>query len=212
METAPHYVSNFSGFSKPVREIRTCSSAAELATVLEEARLQGRKVGFRAGGWSFDDQAQTSDLMLALNPPEVAEFAIADASVTSSGLLTWGQMYDACLKRGLVPGVAPTATSITIGGAFSSGCVSQCTPRIGKLSEGVERFQLLTGTGEYVSVHRPGPNTSPDNDDLFRAVAGGFGGLGCVTEITQRALHVAGEQPPMIRSDLQVVIPNGHIN
>jgi decaprenylphospho-beta-D-ribofuranose 2-oxidase len=96
----------------------------------------------------------------------------------------WGQIVEKMLPLGLTPYVVVTSAEATAGGTLSGNCLSRSSPLYGKEGKHIERFQLMKVDGELVACSRM------ENEELFRAVIGGFGYLGVVTEITYNLLAI----------------------
>ncbi|GAB2989752.1 FAD-binding oxidoreductase [Nocardioides montaniterrae] len=91
------------------------------------------------------------------------------------GMCTYERIVDATLAHGLIPYVVPQLRTITLGGAVTGLGVESTSFRNGLPHESVLEMDVLTGSGEIVTV-RPG-------DELFDAFPNSYGTLGYATRL-----------------------------
>ncbi len=91
-------------------------------------------------------------------------------------------MLTALAAHGLLPWSLVTTSHATVGGTVAADCLSRSSPLTGREGVHVRRFEMLTVDGEAIECRRDDPD--PDRRLLFRAVIGGFGYLGVLTEVT----------------------------
>ena len=103
---------------------------------------------------SVDPQARTADVL---------------------GMTTYEHLVDATLPLGLMPLVVPQLKTITLGGAVTGLGIESSSFRFGLPHESVGEMDVLTGSGEVVSV-----TSRPDdpNRDLYLAFPNSYGSLG----------------------------------
>ena len=94
-----------------------------------------------------------------------------------AGMCTYEDLVDATLPYGLSPLVVPQLKTITLGGAVAGLGIESASFRNGLPHESVLEMDILTGTGELLTV-------SPDeHPDLFRAYPNSYGTLGYSTRL-----------------------------
>jgi FAD/FMN-containing dehydrogenase len=93
------------------------------------------------------------------------------------GMCTYEDLVAATLPYGLSPLVVPQLKTITLGGAVTGLGIESASFRNGLPHESVLEMDILTGTGELLTV-------SPhDHSDLYRAFPNSYGTLGYSTRI-----------------------------
>ena len=104
----------------------------------------------------------------------------ADGSATADvqGMCTYEALVDVTLPRGWIPCVVPQLRSITLGGAVTGLGIEATSFRNGLPHESVLEMDVLTGSGELVTVV-PG-------DELFDAFPNSYGSLGYATRLRIR--------------------------
>src|SRR5262249_17414678 len=156
-----------------------------IASLLGRAAREGRRATIRASGRSFDDQALNEDIVIDVSGfDRILALDVARREVTVQGGARWGAILDASLEHGLLPHILVTTPSATAAGTLSANCLSRSTPRYGHTGDHVRSLSLLTVDGQRLVCSRS------ENADLFRAVVGGFGYFGVVTEATFDLLEV----------------------
>ena len=93
------------------------------------------------------------------------------------GMCTYEDLVDATLPHGLSPLVVPQLRTITLGGAVTGLGIESASWRNGLPHESVLEMDLLTGSGEVVTV---APDRHPD---LFRGFPNSYGTLGYATRL-----------------------------
>ena len=89
-----------------------------------------------------------------------------------AGMCTYEDLVAATLPYGLTPLVVPQLKTITLGGAVTGLGIESASFRNGMPHESVLELDVLTGTGEVLTV-------SPDrHPDLYRAFPNSYGTLG----------------------------------
>jgi decaprenylphospho-beta-D-ribofuranose 2-oxidase len=162
-------------------------SADEVAEAFAAARAGGLAVGLRGGGQSYGDAAlcgggvslETSGLDRIVAIDEAAGLAHVEAGVT------YGQLSQATLPRGLWPAVVPGTMHATLGGAAAMNVHGKNHFRVGALGEQLAALDVVLPSGERRRV------TRDQHADLFQAMVGGFGMLGCIVGLSVRLQRVA---------------------
>lgn len=153
--------------------------------VLAEAFGAGRRLIARGLGRSYGDAAQNAgglvvDLssLRAIGPAQGSPRAVsAGAGVSFADLLEWG------LSRGLFPPVTPGTRHVTLAGALASDVHGKNHHRDGAFSRHVRSFNLATPKGVFEVTREADP-------ELFLATAGGMGLSGVVLSLTLELLPV----------------------
>jgi FAD/FMN-containing dehydrogenase len=94
-----------------------------------------------------------------------------------AGMCSYQDLVAATLPYGLAPLVVPQLKTITLGGAVAGLGIESASFRNGLPHESVLEMDILTGTGELLTVS---PN---EHQDLFRAYPNSYGTLGYSTRI-----------------------------
>ncbi|MEU7753500.1 FAD-binding oxidoreductase [Micromonospora sp. NPDC049101] len=94
------------------------------------------------------------------------------------GMCTYEDLVDATLPHGLMPLVVPQLRTITLGGAVTGLGIESTTFRNGLPHESVREMDILTGSGEIVTVRPDG-----EHADLFTAFPNSLGSLGYATRL-----------------------------
>ncbi|MEE2030837.1 FAD-binding oxidoreductase [Rhodococcus chondri] len=95
-----------------------------------------------------------------------------------SGMCTYEDLVDATLPHGLAPLVVPQLKTITLGGAVTGLGIESTSFRNGLPHESVLEMDILTGSGEIVTVTPHG-----EHADLFRGFPNSYGSLGYATRL-----------------------------
>ncbi|WP_067976655.1 FAD-binding oxidoreductase [Mycolicibacter icosiumassiliensis] len=93
------------------------------------------------------------------------------------GMCTYEALVAATLPYGLAPLVVPQLKTITVGGAVSGLGIESASFRNGLPHESVLEMDVLTGSGELLTVSRD------QHEDLFHAFPNSYGTLGYATRL-----------------------------
>src|ERR1700761_432773 len=94
-----------------------------------------------------------------------------------AGMCTYADLVAATLPYGLSPLVVPQLKTITLGGAVTGLGIESASFRNGLPHESVLELDILTGTGELLTVSRQ------QHPDLFRTYPNSYGTLGYSTRL-----------------------------
>jgi FAD/FMN-containing dehydrogenase len=97
------------------------------------------------------------------------------------GMTTYEHLVDATLPYGLMPMCVPQLRTITLGGAVTGLGIESASFRNGTPHESVIEMDILTGTGEILTVS--GRHDDP-NRDLFFGFPNSYGSLGYALRLT----------------------------
>jgi FAD/FMN-containing dehydrogenase len=184
----------YSGLYSSRADLYVPANVAELRSVFERAREEGRVVTIRAGAHSFDSQALGNDIVVSMELFRRVDVLEDKRQVYAEAGATWGSIVASLKAKKFVPAGTVTSSQATPGGTLAADCLSRFSPRYGKEDRWVARFALLTISGQEIECSPP-PDGSPpatwtDAQRAFMAAAGGFGYLGAIINVTYYVLPV----------------------
>lgn len=100
--------------------------------------------------------------------------SIGDRSALVEAGVSWADLTEATLARGLVPAALTDYLRISVGGTISVGGIGGSVHRYGLQCDTVQRIDIVTGEGDLVTA------TPSRNADLFNAALGGGGQVGII--------------------------------
>lgn len=154
-------------------------SAEEVRRLFSFANEKGMSLGFRGSGCSYGDASQNKDGLLL----DLTQFAKIKSFDEESGLLvadpgvTLEMIWRHCVPLGWWPPVVSGTMYPTLGGLLSMNVHGKNNWQVGTIGAHVQSFRLMTVEGEELVCDRE------QNSDVFHAAIGGFGMLGCFTEV-----------------------------
>jgi decaprenylphospho-beta-D-ribofuranose 2-oxidase len=154
--------------------------------VLKLAREAGLNVGLRGAGQSYGD-ASTNAENVCLDTSRMSRILEWDPTtgrVRVEPGVTIRQLWQYTIEDGWWPPVVPGTMLVTIGGAAGMNIHGKNNWKVGPIGDHIDEFELLPPSGEIVRCSRE------ERPELFHAVIGGFGMLGCFTSITLRMKRV----------------------
>ncbi|MCC7249771.1 MAG: FAD-binding oxidoreductase, partial [Lysobacter sp.] len=104
------------------------------------------------------------------------ELDVANRRVRVQAGMRWRDLQALIDPHDLSVAIMQSYSNFTVGGSLSVNCHGRYVGR-GPLINSVRALRLVTSEGETLELDRD------TNADLFRAVCGGYGGLGVVTEV-----------------------------
>ncbi|MGQ0658382.1 MAG: FAD-binding protein [Chromatiales bacterium] len=107
---------------------------------------------------------------------EVVSFDPTRKVIRVQAGIRWRDIQDVIDPHDLSLKIMQTYSNFTVGGSVSVNCHGRYVGR-GPLVNAVRALQLVTADGKRLEL------TRAENHDLFRAVFGGYGGLGVITEV-----------------------------
>lgn len=187
MTTTPRERRKLHGWGRTagsVAEVAAPSSADELAALLAEAGERG--VIARGLGRSYGDVAQNAggSVIDMRGVNRLLEFDRERGVVTVEAGCSLDALIDTVLLHGWFLPVTPGTSAVTVGGAIACDVHGKNHHRDGAFARHVRSLELLTPTGESLTVDPAG------QPDLFEATAGGLGLTGIVTRATLQLLRV----------------------
>jgi len=162
-----------------------CTSAADVAAVVQQAAETGLELAVRGGahsvpGFGTADDALVADLsgLATVSVDPSARIARAGGSVT------WGAFNEATGAHGLATTGGVISTT-GIGGLTLGGGIGYLSRGYGLSCDNLLSAQVVTADGQTVTA------SESEHPDLFWALRGGGGNFGVVTEFTFRLHPVA---------------------
>ncbi|KTC94402.1 FAD-binding oxidoreductase [Legionella erythra] len=162
-----------------VKDIIPIKSEADIAAALQKAKAQGLPVGIMGvqhsqGGQSIAPQG----IQLNMLPfSRILRLDVAKKQVTVQSGMTWGKLQEAINPHQLAITAMQSPNIFTVGGSLSVNAHGDDF-RMGAVGNSVLGFHLRLSDGQRLRV-------SPEHHpELWRAVRGGYGLLGVVTDVT----------------------------
>ena len=154
--------------------------------VLALARAHGLTVGLRGAGQSYGDAALNAE-HLTLDLSRMTRILAWDPGrgvIQVEPGVTIRQLWHYVIEDGWWPPVVPGTMHVTLGGAAAMNIHGKNNWKVGPFGEHILAVEVLLPDGEIVRL------TPTDDAELFHAVVGGFGMLGCITSVTVRLKKV----------------------
>src|SRR3954452_4108889 len=174
--------------------VRRPLDADDVESALRERGARG--VLARGLGRAYGDAAQNAGGevldMTALRAAH--EVDVQEGRVVVDAGLSLDELIGALLPFGWFPRVVPGTRHVTVGGAIASDIHGKNHHVEGSFCDHVESFELLTPSGERLTVTRDGEPAA------FAATAGGMGLTGVVLRATLRLMRV---QSSWVREDIE---------
>ena len=181
----PTVETSLAGWSRyPTLQSHACrpEKQVRLRDLVAEAGAQRTSVLARGAGRSYGDAALngrgTTVLMERLD--RMLAFDEDTGTLQCEAGVTLGEILKAFVPRGWFLPVTPGTKHVTVGGAVAFDVHGKNHHCDGGFSNFVERFDLLTASGETLTCSRE------ENADLFRATVSGAGLTGIITDVTFR--------------------------
>jgi FAD/FMN-containing dehydrogenase len=109
----------------------------------------------------------------------------AAGTLDAEGMVTYEDLVEACLARGVMPAVVPQLKTITLGGALAGVGIEASSHRHGLVHDTALEIEVLLGDGRIVTC-------TPDNEhaDLFFGFPNSYGTLGYALRVKAKAVPV----------------------
>jgi FAD/FMN-containing dehydrogenase len=103
---------------------------------------------------------------------------VENGVVECEGMVTYEDLVEACLERGVMPAVVPQLKTITLGGAVAGVGIESSSHRWGLVHDTVREIEVLTGDGRVLAC-------TPTNEyaDLFFGFPNSYGTLGYAVRV-----------------------------
>ncbi|MFG2040387.1 FAD-binding protein [Dactylosporangium sp. NPDC048998] len=191
LETAPAVLARFShDFGELVRgtprAVLRPGSVADVVRIIRYARRAGLKVAMNGQSGTGADLESHSNYGQAAVPGGISIDARSLSTIHSIGAgsavvdagVTWAQLADAALARGLTPPALTDYLNLSIGGTISVGGVGGTVQKYGLLVDTVQEVDVVTGAGDLVTA------SATVRPDLFNTVLAGGGQVGVIVRAT----------------------------
>lgn len=175
----PTYIYDISRtWSMKVHAIEKPHSKSELKKLVIEST---KPIAIAGGRYSQGGQIAYPDALIidttGLN--SVVSFDKENKLITVEAGMVWREVQRYIDPHNLSIAVMQSYNDFTVGGSLSVNVHGRMI-RNGPFASTIQSFELLTANGEFITVDRE------NHSDLFRAVIGGYGLLGIVTQVTLR--------------------------
>lgn len=156
----------------------------ELRAALEVP--EGHRLLAHGAGRSYGDVCLNGGEAVVLTGrlDRILAFDPAASTVTVEPGVTFADLLDTFLPRGLLPPVSPGTAFVTMGGAVANDVHGKNQHHLGCFGDHVLWLDLLLPGGEIRRV------SEAEDPDLFRATIGGIGLTGIITAICLRLMPV----------------------
>jgi FAD/FMN-containing dehydrogenase len=168
----------------------------EAVAVLRQVRQLDSTLVPRGAGGGFGDVA-LNRAAVVLDLTHLNHILAWDPSsgvITVEPGVTLDQLWRRVLPDGWWPVGAPDFSAVTVAGAAAADAYGRESWRLGTFGDAVLAFDLLLGNGEVLTCSR---DTHPA---LFHAAIGGWGLVGCFTQLTLQLRRVASGDVREIQS------------
>ncbi|MGA9533357.1 MAG: FAD-binding oxidoreductase [Anaerolineales bacterium] len=148
--------------------------------VLNRARQAGVTIGLRGGGYSYGDAPVNAErITLDLSRMNrILDWDPESGVISVEPGVTIEQLWRYVLGDGWWPAVVPGTMFPTVGGCLGMNVHGKNNMHAGTFGDHVLSFEALLPNGDLVTCSRD------ENEQLFYAMIGGLGLLGCVVRIT----------------------------
>ena len=159
-------------------DVWTCVQPGTVVDVQESVRRGSGRLSVSGARHSPDTQfALEGALHLDLSALDhVVRFEPLARRATVQAGVRWSSLFEFLLPHGLVPRIAPDFSNFTVGGSVAAN-LRGAGVGTGPVGEGVRSLVVVLADGSLRRMSRQ------EDPDAFRAVVGGFGGLGAIVEI-----------------------------
>jgi FAD/FMN-containing dehydrogenase len=109
----------------------------------------------------------------------------AAGTLEAEGMVTYEDLVEACLAKGVMPAVVPQLKTITLGGAMAGVGIEASSHRHGLVHDSAFELEVLLGDGRIVTC-------TPDNEfsDLYFGFPNSYGTLGYALRVKAKAVPV----------------------
>jgi len=161
-------------------------SVEEVQACFASARDAGSSLTLRGTGCSYGDASAPAggDVLDLTRLNRILDFDVDSGVADLEGGVTIEQLWKHALPRGFWPKVVSGTMYPTVAGAAGMNIHGKNNYKVGTFGDNVLEVDLVLPGGELRTCSR---DVDPD---LFHAVVGGFGMLGCITRVRTRTTRV----------------------
>lgn len=183
-------ISGWGGAVQADSEILRPKSTHEVRAALLAVVNAGKTLGLRGAGCSYGDAAtnHSGKLLDLKQMNQILEFDPESGSIRVQPGVTIRQLWEHAIPHGYWPSVVPGTMNVSVGGAASMNIHGKNNYAVGSFGEHVNGFEILTPNGETIRCSRD------ENSELFHGAIGGFGMLGCMTNIEIQLKRIYSER------------------
>ena len=155
------------------------TTAAELQAAFALAQRTGISIALRGAGQSYGDAALNSEqIVVCLSQMNrITHWSAANGVVELEPGVTLAQLWRHCISDGWWPPVVSGTMYTSVGGCAAMNIHGKNNWRAGNFAEHILEFTAVLPAGNIVRCSRT------ENSDLFHAIPGSFGMLGCITAL-----------------------------
>lgn len=167
-------------------KVGRATSVEQVAEAMALVAKERGSLGLRGSGCSYGDaNINTSGHVLDTSGMKrVLAFDPERGLITVEPGVTIRELWRRVIAFGWWPPVVPGTMAVSVGGAAALNIHGKNNFVVGTFGEHIQSFVLQTATGATLRCSRQ------ENQDVFFAAIGGFGMLGCFTEITLQLKRV----------------------
>jgi FAD/FMN-containing dehydrogenase len=162
------------------------TTAEQVADAFAQVRAQGGSIALRGTGNSYGDAATNVNghVLDCSRMNRVLDFDPHTGVATVEPGVTIRDLWRRSIGFGFWPRVVPGTMAVSMGGAAALNIHGKNNYALGTFGECIRSFDLLTPRGELVHC------TRESEPELFHAAIGGFGMLGCMTQLVVETKRV----------------------
>ena len=164
-------VSNWGGFPRVQKEIRSADSAEKIRAFVEE----GNTVIARGNGRCYGDASLGERIFSTKRLNKFISFDRLNGIIECESGVLLSDILDVAVPQGYFLGVTPGTKFVSVGGAIASDVHGKNHHAEGCFSEFVHSFRLMGADGKILECSRD------HNSELFWATIGGMGLTGIIT-------------------------------
>ncbi len=181
-------LAGWGGAVRSTARVLSVTTEGEIAAAFREAARSRCPIGFRGAGCSYGDAAlNDGGVILDLSRMNrVIEFDPKLGVVRAEVGVTIRDLWRLGIAHGYWPPVVSGTAVPTLGGVVAANIHGKNAFHAGTIANHLDSFRVVLPSGEVRTI-------TPTNDpELFYAIPGSFGLLGCITEVTLRMRQVPG--------------------
>jgi decaprenylphospho-beta-D-ribofuranose 2-oxidase len=162
------------------------SHVEDLPKLLQHVRRQGKSVTLRGAGFSYADEiTNRGGIIINLSRMNrILNWDPTNGQLTVEPGVNFEQALLRILPDGWIVPAVPGIKGVTMAGAVSNNVHGKNGWRAGNFGDAVISFTLLTSDGGQQTC------TRANHPELFRAVIGGLGLLGILTQVTLQCQRI----------------------